>query len=93
MPIQITSSDYIKTVEAEIDGYLYKVRKMGAGDSLDVSQVMDKMAKIRDESDKLQEELLIVACHLRNELGRFLYHRLLFFLVFSFTQLFLQFVR
>lgn len=57
MPIQITSSDYIKTVEAEIDGYLYKVRRMGAGDSLDVSQVMDKMAKIRDESDKLQEEL------------------------------------
>lgn len=52
MPIQITSSDYIKTVEAEIDGHLYKVRKMGAGDSLDVSQVMDKMAKIRDESDK-----------------------------------------
>lgn len=57
MPIQITSSDYIKTVEAEIDGILYKVRKIGAGDSLDVSQVMDKMSKIRDESDKLQEAL------------------------------------
>lgn len=55
MPIQITSSDYIKTVEAEIDGHLYKVRKLGAGDTLDISQTMDKLAKIQQEASRIEE--------------------------------------
>lgn len=55
MPIQITSSDYIKTVDAEIDGYLYKVRKIGAGDTLDISQTMEKMSKLQEEADHIQE--------------------------------------
>lgn len=38
MAINISTSDLVEKKEARIDGKLYKVRKLGAGDQLDISK-------------------------------------------------------
>lgn len=49
MPISISTSNYIETKEAEIDGHLFKVRKLGAGQSLDMSRMSQEMLKLQSE--------------------------------------------
>lgn len=46
-PITISTKQFIKTKEAEIDGYTYSVRRMGAGTSLDMSKNMGELQNLR----------------------------------------------
>lgn len=72
--ISISTSKYIKTVNAKIDDHVFTVRKMGAGLQLDLSREMNnllnmrttimnvegkqKVAKNDEEREKLTEEML-----------------------------------
>lgn len=72
--ISISTSKYIKTVNAKIDDHVFTVRKMGAGLQLDLSREMNnlvnmrtailniegrqKVAKTDDDKEKLTEEML-----------------------------------
>lgn len=53
-PITISTKQFIKTKEAEIDGVTYTVRRMGAGTSLDMSKRMKEMQALRSEWLNLQ---------------------------------------
>ncbi len=53
--ISISTDQFVKTVEAEIDGVRFKVRKLGAGDTLDVSQVMGQIESLQAEVVKIKE--------------------------------------
>lgn len=43
--IAISTSKYIKTVRAKIDGRIYIVRKIGAGEGLDLSALLGELQK------------------------------------------------
>ncbi len=43
--IAISTSKYIKTVRAKIDGRIYTVRKIGAGEGLDLSALLGELQK------------------------------------------------
>lgn len=47
--ISISTKDYIKTVNAKIDGHVYTVHELGAGTSLDLSRHFSDMAKARTQ--------------------------------------------
>lgn len=75
--IAISTSKFIKSVKAKIDDRIYTVRKIGAGEQLDLSREVAKIgeyqvqalnlrgkyetAKDNDEKNKLLEELLKVS--------------------------------
>lgn len=56
-PITISTKQFIKTKEVEIDGYTYSVRKMGAGTSLDVSKNMGELQNLRTNFVNLQGKM------------------------------------
>lgn len=63
MAIEISTSQFVKTVDAKIDGKLFKVRRLGAGESLDASQLLSKiadiqpkMAEMRDKYNEISDE-------------------------------------
>lgn len=43
--VSISTSKYIKTVKAKIDGHIYTVRKIGAGEALDMSMLAGEAQK------------------------------------------------
>lgn len=47
--VSISTSQYIKTIKANIDGHIYKVRKLGAGDALDLSSLAGEAEKAQVE--------------------------------------------
>ena len=55
--ISISTSKYITTVNAKIDGHVYSVHKMGAGTQLDFSRLMTKLARMR--TDILNAQALV----------------------------------
>lgn len=57
MAIKISTADYIKTVDAEIDGVIFKVRRLGAGEGLDISQLSSKIAELYPKAQALQKEV------------------------------------
>lgn len=58
-PITISTKQFIKTKEVEIDGYTYSVRKMGAGTSLDVSKNMGELQNLRTNFVNLQGKMKV----------------------------------
>lgn len=56
--IQITTTQFTNSKDAEIDHHIYHVRRLGAGEALDISQIFDKMQSLRsifeskDDSDE-----------------------------------------
>lgn len=68
--VAISTSKYIKTVNAKIDNHVYTVRKMGAGTQLDLSREISALARVRTailnldgkmksaQTEQQQEELL-----------------------------------
>lgn len=57
MAINISTSNLIETKEARIDGKLYKVRKLGAGDQLDISKYSRQLTKLASEVSKMQRRI------------------------------------
>ena len=47
--VSISTSQYIKTVKANIDGRIYTVRKIGAGEQLDISREASKLQELQTE--------------------------------------------
>lgn len=47
--ISISTNNLISSVKAEIDGNVFTVRKIGAGDQLDMSQIITDMQKDKQE--------------------------------------------
>lgn len=56
MAIEISTTQFIKTVDAVIDGTPYKVRRLGAGESLDASQLLSKIAELQPKMAELGEK-------------------------------------
>lgn len=56
-PITISTKQFIKTKEVEIDGYTYSVRRMGAGTSLDMSKNMSEMNSLKTQFLNLQGKM------------------------------------
>lgn len=55
--ISISTKDYIKTVNAKIDGHIYTVHELGAGTSLDLSRHFSDMAKARTQMLNLKGKM------------------------------------
>lgn len=72
--ISISTSKYIKTIKAKIDDHVYTVRKIGAGEQLDLSNLASEAQRVhvgvlnlrgkyettedKDEKDKLLSEIM-----------------------------------
>lgn len=54
--ITISTSDYIKTKSVNIDGKVYEVRNLGAGDSLDISRLSRGLMKAGRKAEELQNK-------------------------------------
>ena len=52
--VSISTSKYITTVKAKIDGRIYIVRKIGAGEQLDLSREATKLQEFQVESANLR---------------------------------------
>lgn len=48
--VAISTSKYITTVKAKIDDHIYTVRKIGAGESLDLSREINKLSEYQVEA-------------------------------------------
>ena len=55
--VSISTSKYITTVKANIDGHDYTVRKMGAGTQLDMSREISNLMKMRTELLNLEGKI------------------------------------
>lgn len=55
--VAISTSKYIKTVNANIDGYVYTVHKMGAGTQLDLSREVSSLMRVRTDIMNLDARL------------------------------------
>lgn len=62
--ITISTQKYINSIPVEIDGIKYKVRRLGAGEQLDISQILSEMQKVRadvlngkEDTDKSQKAI------------------------------------
>ena len=55
--VSISTSKYITTVKANIDGHDYIVRKMGAGTQLDMSREISNLMKMRTELLNLEGKI------------------------------------
>ena len=66
-PITISTKQFIKTKEAEIDGYVYTVRRMGAGTSLDMSKNMSELQRLRTDFLNLQAKMKVEGNQKRQE--------------------------
>ena len=66
-PITISTKQFIKTKEAEIDGYVYTVRRMGAGTSLDMSKNMSELQSLRTDFLNLQAKMKVEGNQKRQE--------------------------
>lgn len=58
-PITISTKQFIKTKEVEIDGYTYQVRRMGAGTSLDMSKNMSELQSLKTDFVNLQGKMKV----------------------------------
>lgn len=67
--IMISTSDYVQneTRRANIDGRVYTVRKMGAGDQLDLSAASSKMVKLSKRAMEIKQKM----DEAKNEADRF----------------------
>ena len=54
--LQISTSGIIREVDANIEGYVYKVRKIGAGDELDIQHKASKIAAISKKAFNLKSK-------------------------------------
>lgn len=52
-----STSNYIKTKTGEIDGHVYTIRRMGAGDELDIAAVSSRVMKLQERIKLMQDEL------------------------------------
>lgn len=52
-----STSDYIKTKTGKIDGTVYTIRRMGAGDELDVAAISSKIVRLQTQLDELQRDI------------------------------------
>ena len=51
--VSISTSKYITTIKAVIDGHTYTVRKIGAGEQLDLSREFSKLQELQLEATNL----------------------------------------
>lgn len=66
-PITISTKQFIKTKEVEIDGYTYQVRRMGAGTSLDMSKNMSELQSLKTEFVNLQGKMKVAESKRKQE--------------------------
>ena len=59
--ITISTSSLRRTRQARIDGALYEVRELGAGDQLDISQISSKLSKESREMMNLKAKADVVS--------------------------------
>lgn len=52
-----STSDYIKTKTGKIDGTVYTIRRMGAGDELDIAAISSRVMKLQEQIQLMQDEL------------------------------------
>ena len=52
-----STSNYIKTKTGEIDGHVYTIRRMGAGDELDVASVSSRILALQERIKLMQDAL------------------------------------
>ena len=55
--VSISTSKYITSVKAKIDGHVYTVRKMGAGTQLDLSREISNLMKMRTDLMNLEAKM------------------------------------
>lgn len=55
--LTISTANLVKSREANIDGHVYAVRKLGAGEQLDISQISAELGKIRQDALNLQAKI------------------------------------
>lgn len=55
--ISISTKSFIKTVQAKIDDHVYTVRKMGAGEELDLSRELGTLSKFKSKVLNLQGKM------------------------------------
>lgn len=55
--VSISTSKYITTVNAKIDGHVYTVCKMGAGTQLDLSREMGSLMRMRTDLLNLEAKM------------------------------------
>lgn len=55
--VSISTSKFITTVKANIDGHVYTVRKMGAGTQLDLSRELTELQKSRTDILNLKAKI------------------------------------
>lgn len=56
-PITISTSDFVEYREAVIDGVEFKVRKVGAGQQLDLSRISQEIFKLQAELVNIQAKV------------------------------------
>lgn len=56
-PISISTSDFVEYREAVIDGVEFKVRKVGAGQQLDLSRISQEIFKLQAELVNIQAKV------------------------------------
>ena len=52
-----STSDYIKTKTGEIDGTVYTIRRMGAGDELDIAAISSKVLRLQEQLKLMQDDI------------------------------------
>lgn len=57
MTIKISTADFTNSVEVEIDGQLFKVRKLGAGDQMDISVATNKFLEVSKRASNTQSKV------------------------------------
>lgn len=50
-----STSDYIKTKTGKIDGTVYTIRRMGAGDELDIAAISSKVLRLQEQIELLRD--------------------------------------
>lgn len=50
-----STSDYIKTKTGKIDGTVYTIRRMGAGDELDIAAISSKVLRLQEQIELMRD--------------------------------------
>lgn len=52
-----STSDYIKTKTGKIDGTVYTIRRMGAGDELDIAAISSKVLRLQEQIELMRDSI------------------------------------
>lgn len=52
-----STSDYIQTKQGKIDGTVYTIRRMGAGDELDIAAISSRIVRLQAQIDEMKRSI------------------------------------